>query len=86
MRCVEVTYNKRFTKLLKCGSVSGGNYKTDASVKIYFRENIPCRRPLSEEGLMQGITDERLFGYLQCRFDVPEHLRDYFSNFPPIFK
>ena len=35
---------------------------------------------------MQGINDGRLFGYLQCNIEVPEHLRDYFSNFPPIIK
>ena len=35
---------------------------------------------------MQAIIDGRLFGYVQCDIEVPEHLRDYFSNFPPIFK
>ena len=35
---------------------------------------------------MQGIIDGRLFGYVQCDIEVPEHLRSYFSNFPPIFK
>ena len=27
-----------------------------------------------------------MFGYVQCDIEVPEHLRDYFSNFPPIYK
>ena len=35
---------------------------------------------------MPGTIDERLFGYVQCDIEVPEHLRDYFLNFPPIFK
>ena len=35
---------------------------------------------------MQGIIDGRLFGYVQSDFEVTEHLRDYFFNFPPIFK
>ena len=35
---------------------------------------------------MQQIIDGRVFGYVQCDIEVPEHLRDYFSNFPPIFK
>ena len=61
-------------------------YKTDASVKSHLRENFPYRRPLSEEGLLQGINDGRLFGYVQCDIEVPEHLRSYFSNFPPVFK
>ena len=44
------------------------------------------KRPLSEEQLLQGIIDGQLFGYVQCDIEVPEHLRSYCSNFPPIFK
>ena len=61
-------------------------YKTDASVKSHLRENFPYKRPLSEEGLLQGIIDGRLFGYVQCDIEVPEHLQSCFSNFPPVFK
>ena len=60
--------------------------KTDASVKSHLRENFSYTRPLSEEGLMQEIIYGRLFAYVQCDNEVPEYLRDYFSNFPPIFK
>ena len=35
---------------------------------------------------MPGIIDGRLFGYVQCDIEVPEHLHDYFSNFPPLLK
>ena len=41
---------------------------------------------MSEEQLLQGIIDGQLFGYVQCDIEFPEHLRSYFSNFPPIFK
>ena len=61
-------------------------YKTDASVKSHLRENVPYIRSLSEERLLQGFIDGRLFGYVQGDIEVPEHLRDYFSKFPPIFK
>ena len=61
-------------------------YKTDASVKSHLRKNSPYRRPLSEKGLMQRIIDGRLFGYIQCDIEVPEHLSYYFSKFPPILK
>ena len=61
-------------------------YKTDVPVKSYLRANFPYERSLSEEQLLQGIFDGRLFGYVQCDIEVPEHLRDYFSNFPSIFK
>ena len=61
-------------------------YKTDASVESHFRENFPYRRPLSDEQLLQGTIVGRLFGFVQCDIEYPEHLRDYFSNFPPIIK
>ena len=61
-------------------------YKTDASVKSHLRENSPYKRSLSEEKLLPGIIDGQLFGYGQCDIEVPEHLRSYFSNFPPTFK
>ena len=61
-------------------------YKSDESVKKHLRENFPNRRPLIEEQLLQGIIDGQLFGYVQCAIDLPEHLSNYFSNFPPIFK
>ena len=61
-------------------------YKSDESVKSHLRENFPYRRPLSEEQLLQGYVDGRLFVYVQCDIEVPEHLGEYFSNFPPIFK
>ena len=61
-------------------------YKTDASVKSHLREDFPCKRPLSEERILKGIINGRFFGYVQCDIEVPEHLKSYFSNFPPIFK
>ena len=59
--------------------------KTDASVKSHHQENSPHERNLIEEQILQGIIDGQLFGYVQCDIEVPEHLRSYFSNFPPIF-
>ena len=61
-------------------------YKTDAPNKSYLRANFPYKRPLSEDQLLQQIIDGRLFGYVQSDIEVPEHLRDYFFNFPPKFK
>ena len=87
MRCVEITYNTRVTKLLKCGGVGVGfSIKLMHQSKVTFRKNFPYRRPLSEEGLLRGVIDGQLFGYVQCDIEVPEHLRDYFSNFPPIIR
>ena len=40
-------------------------YEIDAPVKSRLSANFPCKRPLSEEQLLQGILDGRLFGYVQ---------------------
>ena len=32
------------------------------------------------------MGEGQLFGYVQCDIEFSEHLRSYFSNFPPIFK
>ncbi len=61
-------------------------YRTDATVKNHLRTNFPYQRPRSEERLMQETKSRRLFGYVQCDLKVPEHLKAYFANFPPIFK
>ena len=61
-------------------------YKTGVSVKSHLRENFPYKRLLSEEQLLQGIIEGRFFGYVQCDIEVPDHLQNFFSNFPPIFK
>ena len=60
--------------------------RTDAPVKSFLRANFPCKRPLGDEQLLQEFIDGQLFRYVQCNIEVPEHLRDYFPNFPPNFK
>ena len=59
--------------------------KTDASVKSHLRENFSYQLPVSEEQLLQGTIDGKHFGY-EIEDEVPEHLRRYFRNFPPIFR
>ena len=61
-------------------------HRTDATVKNHLRANFPYQRPPSGERLLQEIRSGRLFGYLQCDLNVPEHLKAYFPSFPPIFK
>ena len=51
-----------------------------------MRELFPYKLLLTEEGLLQRIKDGNLFGYLQCDIEGPEHLRENFAKFPPIFK
>ena len=61
-------------------------YRTDAIAKNHLRANFPYQRPLSEKRLMQEIKSGKLFGYIHCDIKVPENLKAYFANFPPIFK
>ena len=35
---------------------------------------------------MEVTKSRKLFGYVQCDLKVPEYLKAYFANFPPIFK
>ena len=35
---------------------------------------------------MQEIKSRKLVGYVQCYIKVPENLKAYFANFPPIYK
>ena len=58
--------------------------KTDAAVKSHLRENY--KRPLSEDRLMQVKIEGRLSGYVQCDFEVPQHVRRYFWPSPAILK
>ena len=52
-------------------------YRTDALAKSYLRAYFPLKLPLSEEQLLQGNIDGRLFGYVQCDIEVPEHLTTF---------
>ena len=35
---------------------------------------------------MQEIRSRKLFGYVQCGLEVPDHLKSYFAKFPTFFK
>ena len=51
-----------------------------------MRESFPYKRPLREESLLEQIRSGKLFGYVQCNIEVPDELKKYLANFPPIFK
>ena len=48
------------------------------------KKNVPpvCTEKDMENAIMTGES----FGFIKCDIHVPEHLVDYFSEFPPIFK
>ena len=41
--------------------------------------------PLSKERLLESIKPGSLFGFVQCVIEVPENLREAFTNFSLIF-
>ena len=61
-------------------------YKTTNTVKKDIREHFPYRHSLAAEQLLEEIKKGKVFGYVQCDFEVPAKLRPKFVNFPPIFK
>ena len=61
-------------------------YRTDSTVKNHLKANFLYERPPSGERLKQENKSGRLFGYVECDLKVPELLKAYFANFPPILK
>lgn len=41
---------------------------------------------MTQQELLAAILDGRLFGVVECDLLVPDHLKPYFSEMPPIFK
>ena len=58
-------------------------YKTFNTVKQHIREHLHYRRSLAPHQLLEEIPKGKLFGQVQCDFEVPENLRENFANFPP---
>ena len=41
---------------------------------------------MSQDQIIQYIQDGRLFGFVECDIEVPDYLKEYFSEMTPIFK
>ena len=41
---------------------------------------------MTEDQIIQAIQDKTFFGLVECDIEVPDHLRDHFSEMTPIFK
>ena len=44
------------------------------------------KKYLNQNQIIQYIQDGCLFGFVECDIEVPDHLKDYFSEMTPIFK
>ena len=41
---------------------------------------------LNQDQIIEYIQDGRLFGFVECDIEVPDRLKEYFSEMTPIFK
>ena len=44
------------------------------------------KKYLNQDQIIEYIQDGRLFGFVECDTEVPDHLKEYFSEMTPIFK
>ena len=44
------------------------------------------KKYLTQDQIIQCIKDGRLFGFVECDIEVPDQLKEYFSEMTPIFK
>ena len=44
------------------------------------------KKCLSQDQIIKYIQDGQLFGFVECDIEVPDHLKEYFSEMTPIFK
>lgn len=50
---------------------------------------MPCGRLVKDDaydGIIDDIMNDKIFGFLECDIETPEHLKEYFSEMTPIFK
>lgn len=55
----------------------------------FGEREMPCGRLTTIElydTILDDILADKLFGFLECDISTPEHLREKFEEFPPIFK
>ena len=58
-------------------------------IKVYLAQHrtfTHFKKYLTQDQIIQYNRDGRLFGFVQCDIEVPEHLKEYFSEMTPIFK
>ena len=58
-------------------------------IRVYLGQHRTCthfKKYLSQDQIIQHIQDEHLFGFGECDIEVPDHLKEYFSEMTPVFK
>ena len=64
--------------------------KENPSIKkflaVFFKSSYPPTQKLDHSMVLKSIRDGKFFGFIECDINVPESLRDKFSEMSPIFK
>ena len=67
---------KKIGKLSSLSDLKSKQHRTYTHFKKYLNQN----------QIIQYIQDGRLFGFVECDIEVPDYVKDYFSEMTPIFK
>ncbi|KAG2944140.1 hypothetical protein PC115_g441 [Phytophthora cactorum] len=70
-----------------CKKIIG--YDANALYLWALGNEMPCGRLTTIEvydGIIDDIKADKIFGFLECDIQTPEHLKQYFSEMTPIFK
>ncbi|KAE9136525.1 hypothetical protein PF010_g1632 [Phytophthora fragariae] len=70
-----------------CKKVIG--YDANALYLWALGNDMPCGRLTTIEaypGIVEDIKNDKIFGFLECDIQTPEHLKQYFGEMTPIFK
>ncbi|KAG3125836.1 hypothetical protein C6341_g25611 [Phytophthora cactorum] len=84
-------YAKRNETKIRGGKVCKKIIGYDANALYLWAlgNEMPCGRLTTVEaydGIIDDIKADKIFGFLECGIETPEHFKDYFSEMTPIFK
>ncbi|GMF64760.1 unnamed protein product [Phytophthora lilii] len=84
-------YAKRNETTIRGGKVCKKIIGYDANALYLWAlgNEMPCGRLTTVEayeGIIENITADKIFGFLECDIHTPENLKQYFGEMTPIFK
>ena len=86
MKWDEAINQKKPSLSLKCGSLKEEIARDKQFFQKLIRENLPYRRSVAADPLLEEIKNGKMFGYVQLGNEVSKNFSSNFANFPPIFK
>ena len=78
---------------LQCSNHLGKNWQAlltqRPDIKSYLSQHhthTHFKKYLTQDQIIQYIKDGHLFGFVKCDIEVPDHLKEYFSEMTPVLK